>query len=154
MLGGRRRRIALAGRRRQRTRRQWILPSDVLRNLLVQDWEMDDDGSPETFRLPFATPRRWMHDGKEIVFNHAPTAFGVVSVHAISKLSAGNDAVTVTPPAIPPKRMLLRARIPDGWTATGASIEGRKLEVDREGTVDVSSERKPFTVVFQTQRRP
>src|SRR5438046_984789 len=28
-----------------------------LRNLLVQDWDLDDDGEPETLRLCFATPR-------------------------------------------------------------------------------------------------
>ena len=28
--------------------------------LLVQDWDMDDDGRAETLQLAFATPRRWL----------------------------------------------------------------------------------------------
>src|SRR5437870_2930908 len=30
----------------------------MLRGLLVQDWDLNDDGRPETLRLLFATPRR------------------------------------------------------------------------------------------------
>ena len=36
----------------------------MLRNLLVQDWDLDDDGEPETLRLLFGTSRRWLEDGK------------------------------------------------------------------------------------------
>ena len=35
----------------------------MLRYLLVQDWDLDDDGKPETLRLCFATPKRWLGDG-------------------------------------------------------------------------------------------
>ena len=38
----------------------------LLRFLLVQDWDLDDDGEPETLRLLFATPRRWLRDGAKI----------------------------------------------------------------------------------------
>ena len=50
-----------------------------LRYLLVQDWDMDDDGKPETLRLAFATPRAWLEPGKQIEVKNAPTAFGPVS---------------------------------------------------------------------------
>src|SRR5204862_6814739 len=36
-----------------------------LRYLLVQDYDLDDDGRPETLRLRFAAPRPWLEDGKE-----------------------------------------------------------------------------------------
>ena len=36
----------------------------MLRYMLVQDWDLDDDGKPETLRLAFATPKRWLEDGK------------------------------------------------------------------------------------------
>src|SRR6185436_9413927 len=52
----------------------------MLRNLLVQEWDLDDDGRPETLRLLFATPRRWLEDGQILKVEHAPTAFGEVSV--------------------------------------------------------------------------
>src|SRR5207249_1602285 len=54
---------------------QWLA---VLRYLLVQDWDTDEDGRPDTLRLLFATPRRWLEDGKTIVVERAPTAFGPV----------------------------------------------------------------------------
>ena len=43
-----------------------------LRYLLVQDWDMDDDGRAETLRLAFATPRRWLEDGKRIDVSQRP----------------------------------------------------------------------------------
>ncbi len=44
----------------------------TLRYLLVQDYDMNDDGKPETLRLLFATPRAWLADGKEIKVANAP----------------------------------------------------------------------------------
>jgi hypothetical protein len=38
----------------------------MLRHLLVQDRDLNDDGRPETLRLLFATPRRWLEDGQTI----------------------------------------------------------------------------------------
>ena len=32
----------------------------MLRYQLVQDWDLDDDGQPETLRLLFGTSRRWL----------------------------------------------------------------------------------------------
>src|SRR5207247_10791392 len=37
----------------------------TLRHLLVQDWDLDDDGTPETLRLCDAIPPRWLDNGKE-----------------------------------------------------------------------------------------
>ena len=51
-----------------------------LRYLLVQDYDTDDDGRADTLRLCFATPRRWLEDGQEIVVERAPTQFGDVSI--------------------------------------------------------------------------
>src|SRR5436305_6503953 len=55
-----------------------------LRGLLVQDWDLDDDGRAETLRLLFATPRDWLRDGARIAVERAPTAFGPVPVGAQS----------------------------------------------------------------------
>ena len=86
-----------------------------LRNLLVQDWDLDDDGKPETLRLCFATPRRWLEDGKHIELERAPTAFGPVSVRMESKLKEGTVVAEVDlPQRNQPKRTLLRARVPEG----------------------------------------
>jgi hypothetical protein len=114
----------------------------------VQDWDLDDNGQPETLRLLFATPRRWLEDGKSIEVKNAPTAFGHVWVSARARLNEGKVTVLVTPPARPPQRTLLRARIPEGWRVEGASVGKRPLKVDEQGTVDVSSERGAFELEF------
>jgi hypothetical protein len=111
----------------------------MLRDLLVQDWDMNDDGKPETLRLCFATPKRWLEDGKKITFERAPTAFGEVSVRMESKLKSGKVVAQVTlPQRNVPTRILLRARVPDGWRVKSASVSGRVLGVDERGTVDIS----------------
>ena len=64
----------------------WLV---TLRHLFVQDWDLDEDGKPETLRLLFAVPRRWLADGRRIRIENAPTMFGHVSCSVDSKLSAG-----------------------------------------------------------------
>src|SRR5437868_8103240 len=51
----------------------------TLRYLLVQDWDLDDDGKPETLRLCNAIPPRWLSDRAVIRVDKAPSAFGEVS---------------------------------------------------------------------------
>lgn len=115
----------------------------MLRNVLVQDWDLDDDGRPETLRLLFATPKRWLEDGKVIAVERAPTAFGEVALRVESKLGAGEVLADVTlPTRHPAKRTLLRIRLPDGWRVMTAATTGagnQSLEVDERGTVDLSA---------------
>lgn len=126
----------------------------MLRNLLVQDWDLDDDGEPETLRLLFATSRRWLEDGKRITVERAPTAFGPVSVGAESRLSAGQIAVTTELPSRnPAKQTFLRARVPDGWQVTGAVEGGKKLAVDDRGTVDLTGQAGSISVVFSVAKK-
>jgi hypothetical protein len=121
----------------------------ILRGLLVQDGDLDDNGRPETLRLMFATPRRWLDNGKSIEVKNAPTAFGSVSLTARAQLNEGKVTIAVTPPAQQPRQTLLRARIPDGWKIESASIGKRPLKVDGQETVDVSGERGAFEVEFR-----
>ena len=96
----------------------------MLRNLLVQDWDLDDDGQPETLRLLFATPKRWLEDGKTLTVERAPTAFGPVSVRVQSKLAQGELVAdldlptrnTPKPNPAPPPRS--RRLAPD-WRQSG-----------------------------------
>ena len=44
----------------------------TLRYLLVQDWDLDDDGKPETLRLFDAIPPRWITDEKILFVQNAP----------------------------------------------------------------------------------
>lgn len=124
----------------------------MLRYLLVQDWDIDDDGTPDTLRLMFATPRPWLADGKRVSISHALTAFGEVSVSLESRLSRGEVIAHVSAPAHAPKKTLLRARVPDGWRVTSAQSGERKLEVDDQGTADVTGLAGEFDVRFAVAR--
>src|SRR5438067_9975046 len=103
--------------------RQVALPSNStanasfliqLRNLLVQDWDMDDDGKADTLRLAFATPRRWLADGQRIRVERAPTQFGELSYEIESALRAGRVTAMIHLPPRPTKTTSLRLRLPDG----------------------------------------
>lgn len=125
----------------------------MLRNLLVQDLDLDDDGEPETLRLLFGTSRRWLEDGKRIVVERAPTAFGPVSVRAESHLADGHVTATVELPARnAPRRILLRARVPQGWRVTSARLGGEDLRVDDRGTVDLTGRTGTVGVRFAAQK--
>jgi hypothetical protein len=122
----------------------------MLRYMLVQDSDLDDDGKPETLRLMFATPRRWLEDGKSIKVEGAPTAFGPVSVAVQSRLKQGEILADVTLPTRgQPKQTLLRMRVPQGWLVKAASAGGRSLNVDKNGTVDMTSLRGRVAIRFE-----
>jgi hypothetical protein len=121
----------------------------MLRNLLVQDLDADDDGEPETLRLLFGTSRRWLEDGKRIAVERAPTAFGPVSVRAESHLAGGHVRATVELPSRnAPRRTLLRARVPEGWRVTAARLGSEALRVDDRGTVDLTGRTGTVIVDF------
>lgn len=125
----------------------------MLRSLLVQDLDLDDDGRPETLRLLFATPRRWLEDGKTIKIERAPTAFGEVSLTMRSDLRAGQVSAEIAMPERNiPEHTMLRVRLPDGWRITTANSEDQKLGADPQGTVDLSKLKGKVTLRFAVQR--
>jgi hypothetical protein len=125
----------------------------MLRYLLVQDWDLDDDGKPETLRLAFATPKRWLEDGKTIKVEHAPTAFGPVSFTMESHLNRGEIVAQIDPPRRnKPKLMQLRARVPDGWKVVSAEAANKTLKSDDNGTLDISSFSEKTKIVFHLKR--
>lgn len=125
----------------------------LLRHLLVQDWDLGDDGKPDTLRLLFATPRRWLEDGQAIRVDRAPTAFGEVSVALTSRLAQGEVVAEVALPGRSrPERTLLRARVPDGWRVREATIGAQTLPVDERGTVDLTRYEGRLTVRFAVER--
>jgi hypothetical protein len=126
----------------------WLI---TLRNLLVQDWDLDEDARPDTLRLLFAVPRRWLADGKQIRIAGAPTAFGRVSCEAASNLSEGYIEVRVDPPQIPPRKMLLRAPLPSGWKAQSVEIDGQQVQLTNGDTVDLTGRTKAITVRFNVR---
>jgi hypothetical protein len=129
---------------------EWL---STFRRMLVQDWDLDDDGRPETLRLAFATPKRWLEDGKVIKVERAPTAFGPVSFRLESNLNKGEIIAEVDPPyRNQPKQTLLRARVPGGWKIISAGASGQTFKPDANGTVDISSLKNKTTIVFHAKQ--
>jgi hypothetical protein len=121
----------------------WLM---MLRYLLVQDWDIDEDGKPDTIRLLFGAPRGWLADGKQIEVKNAPTMFGPISLQAESKLSEGYVNVRVTPPPRMPKPMLLRAPLPAGWKVSSAEIDGKSAALKHMDSVELTGLTKPVSV--------
>ena len=120
----------------------------LLRSMLVQDY-VDNTGKPETLRLLFATPRRWLENGRQIKIEHAPTAFGEVSVCVKSRLKKGEVLAEIEVPSRSrPEKMLLRIRLPEGWKIISAKTGSLVLTVDEKGTVDISALRGKNTIRF------
>ena len=124
----------------------------TLRHLLVQNWDTDDDGRPDTLRLLYAVPRRWLREGAAIKFNQAPTAFGKLSLETESNLSQGELLVRIALPPLRPKQTLLRARVPEGWKVVAAKVGETPLTVDHSGSVDISEQVGRIVVHFQLNK--
>jgi hypothetical protein len=125
----------------------------MLRSLLVQECDTDDDGVPDTLRLLFATPKRWLEDGKSIKVERAPTVFGPVSLNVQSKLNDGEVIAEVDlPQRQTPKHTLLRVRVPDGWRVISAQAGSQNLAPDAKGTVDISTLKGKVSILFRVEK--
>jgi hypothetical protein len=126
----------------------------MLRGVLVQDMDANDDGKPDTLRLAFATPRRWLEEGKTLRLENAPTTFGPVSLRMESQLKQGKIVASVDLPNHNPiEKTFLRARVPEGFKVTAASVNGNKLKVDEQGTVDLSGLTGNQNIIFSTRKK-
>jgi hypothetical protein len=116
----------------------------MLRYLFVQDYDLDGDGRAETLRLCFATPRRWLADGKKIDVERAPTQFGEVSFHIKSELAHNRVTAEIDLPPRDLKQTLLRLRLPDGRRISSANvplIDGETLDLsEKRGHVHVEAD--------------
>lgn len=109
----------------------------TLRYLLVQDWDENDDGRPETLRLLHATPRLWLRSGSTIELEGMPTAFGPVSLSVQSRLEQGEVIGWVDLPARKPEKVRLRLRLPTAWQIVAAVVEKSPAAVDQTGSFDL-----------------
>jgi hypothetical protein len=125
----------------------------TLRYLLVQDWDLDDDGKPETLRLLDAVPPRWLKDGAKIVVDKAPTAFGEVSLRTESRLNNGEVRVSVQAPPRAPRRLFLRLPDPPGFRITAIRIGDAEARRDTDGRVDLSGRTGEIVVRFLVEKR-
>ena len=116
--------------------------------------EGTDVHKPDTLRLGFATPRRWLEDGKSIRVERAPTAFGSVSLKLESQLAAGKVLADVElPRRDKPAKTLLRIRVPEGWEVSSVQGPNGRLAVDPVGTIDLSGLKGRVNLVCLTRKK-
>jgi hypothetical protein len=120
----------------------------TLRYLLIQDWDLNEDGRPDTLRLLYGVPRRWLKDGAEISFKDAPSMFGKLSLEVQSHLGDGHIDIRITAPPRQPTKTLLRLPLPGGWKAADATVDGMTLPVASDGAVDLSGRGGAYLVRF------
>jgi len=125
----------------------------TLRSLLIQDWDLDDDGRPETLRLLDAIPPRWLKDGVELNVEKAPTAFGEISFRVESRLREGQVRVSVSPLSRRPTKWTLRLPDPPGYAIKSISLGSRELARDGEGRVELPASDEPLTLIARVQPR-
>jgi hypothetical protein len=119
---------------------------------LIQDWDLDENARPDTLRLLFATPRRWLADGSKISVEGAPTQFGRTSLAMESHLNDGYVEMKFTSPPLPAKKILLRAPVPDGWRVIGVEMNGQRADLIGGNVVELTGHTKPLTVKFTVER--
>jgi hypothetical protein len=125
----------------------------TLRYLLIQDWDLDDDGRPETLRLLDAIPSRWLKDGAVIAVDDAPSAFGPVSLRAESRLKDGRVVVTVVAPPRPVGKWLVRIPDPPGYRVVSAHIGDAEVKRDADGRVDLTGRKGTVVVTFRVEHK-
>ena len=123
----------------------------TLRGLLIQDWDQDDDGKPETLRLLDAIPPRWLKDGAVIMVEKAPTAFGEVSFRVESRLKMGEVIVRLEAPARPVGRWHLRLPSPPGYHVTSVKVGNVDVNRDAEERIDLTGRKGAFTVRYTVE---
>jgi hypothetical protein len=111
----------------------------TLRYLLVQDWDLDDDGRPETLRLLYGAPARWLRDGAVLELKRAPTMFGPVSFRVESQLRHGDILLEAEAPPHKPRNWLVRIPLPAGWKAVTAVYNNAEVPLSPDGKIDLSA---------------
>jgi hypothetical protein len=122
---------------------------ETLRYLLIQDWDLDDDGRPETLRLLYGAPSRWLADGCALSVERAPSAFGEISFRIESRLSQGEVLAALEPLVRSPARCMLRLPLPEGWRVTEArDAEGETYALASDGALTITAFKRPLSIRF------
>ncbi len=97
---------------------------------------------------PFVTTH-WMKHGMHVAVRNAPTRFGPVSYSLRSAIAEGHIEATVESPSrMPPARLVLRVRHPEGKPMRAVTVDGQPhADFDRaEETVRLAPSSKPISV--------
>jgi len=126
----------------------------TLRYLLIQDWDLDFDGRPDTLRLLDAIPPRWLADGKAISVQRAPSAFGEISVRVESRLSRDREVVvTLKPPSRSAKKLQVRLPDPPGYRIIKVTRGDMLQPRDEEGRVEIRDCTAETVIRFSVERK-
>jgi hypothetical protein len=125
----------------------------TLRHLLVQDWDLDDDGRPETLRLLDAIPPRWLKDGAAIEVANAPSAFGEVSLRVESQLTEGRLRIRTAAPSRPAGKWLVRLPDPPGHRITSVRIGDAEVRRGADGRVDLTGRTGEVSITFHVEKK-
>lgn len=123
----------------------------TLRCLMIQDWDLDDDGKPDTLRLLDAIPPRWLKDGSTVSVAKAPTAFGEVSFRVESRLKAGEVLVLLEAPARAAGKWQLRLPDPPDHRVTAVRVGTEDVRRDAEGRIDLTGRKGTFVVRYAVE---
>jgi len=98
----------------------------ILRTMLVHE-VTSDAHVPQGLELAFATPQRWLEDGKDISVRDAPTFFGPVSYSIHSSLASNVvTAMVDVPRRDEPRPLRLRLRAPSPKRMIEVTVNGRQ----------------------------
>jgi len=124
----------------------------TLRYFLVQDWDLDDDGRPETLRLLDAIPPHWLAADRPLEVRRLPTAFGEVSLRAVSNPAEQRIALTLDLPSRAAEKVSVRVAAPEGFRVFTANIGLQSLKPDGEGRFDLSGRRGRLVMNVAVER--
>lgn len=126
----------------------------TLRYLLIQDWDLDDDGEPETLRLLDAIPPAWFKDGAKIAVDKAPSAFGEISFRAESRLEKGEILLSLAAPRRTPAHWTVRPPDLPGYAVVRVEVDGKELRPDDARRYDLTGRGGSFGIKVSLKSIP
>ena len=110
----------------------------LLRFLMIQEWDFNNDQDYETLRLLDATPRAWLADGQTLTISKAPTRFGLVSLKLKSEISKGMISLTGHLPKTGSLKTTIQFRLPGGYRAESIKTGDRVIMPAADQRFDLS----------------
>lgn len=126
----------------------------TLRYLIIQDWDLNEDGRPETLRIGYAIPPAWVADGKVLTIERGPSAFGDITLRVESRANAGEIVVNLTSPPRTPDKWHLRLPAPPRHEIVSARIENEAIPLGSDGSITLTGRTGKMTVRFVTREKP
>jgi hypothetical protein len=103
---------------------------------MLIDEGQDANGDDGSLILLSGIPRAWLADGKEIRVVRAPTHYGPLSLHVVSRIRAGRiEADLAIEPREPIRRIVIKLFHPERRPLRSAVIRGREVRLADAETI-------------------